>query len=283
MYRKIGLALAFSPTFNALMAEAVRLKHAFKAELVLIHVGIKNPEKEEGFMELLQRYHLKPAEVTIIWRQGKAAKTIIKTCKKENVDLLIAGALKHENLIDYYIGSIARKILRKAPCSILILTEPSEKGRKIQDMVVDVDEDPLRAEVIRSGLAMAVLQKPRIIHFVKEIKLYGLTMSVMSEYSIEETSVLRKNLIYKEIKKVEKVLDEFDMGATRTNIKIISGKSGFELRKFARQVKADLLVMGAVKKKLDIIDRLFTNKLEYIIEDIPCNLLLIKHKQANER
>ena len=196
MYRKIGLALAFSPTFTALMAEAVRLKDAFKSELVLIHVGIKDLEKEAKIQALLQKFKLNEQEVKIIWKQGKPARTIIKSCKKEGIDLLIAGALKHENLINYYIGSIARKILRKAPCSILIFTEPSEKAKKVSEIVIDAENTPLRPEVIQTGLTLGKIIKPRMIHFVKEIKLYGLTISVMSEYSIEETSELRKSMIY---------------------------------------------------------------------------------------
>ena len=277
MYRKIGLALAFSPTFTALMAEATRLKVSFQAELVLIHVGIKNSDKEQQIQALLQKFKLTEQDVKIIWKQGKPAKTIIKVCKKEGVDLLIAGALKNETLINYYIGSIARKILRKAPCSLLILTEPSEKVKKIGDIVIDAEDTLLRPEVFQVGLTLAKIKKPRMIHFVKEIKLYGLTMSVMSEYSIEETSVLRKNLIYQEIKKVEKVLENYDTGDSRINIKVLAGKSGYELRKFTRQVKADLLVIGAIRKKLDFIDRMFMNRLEYIIEDIPCNVLIIKN------
>ena len=79
------------------------------------------------------------------------------------------------------------------------------------------------------------------------------------------------------------MLEDVDTENVRINIKVIAGKSGFELRKFTRQVKASLLVMGAVKKKLDFIDRLFTNKMEYIIEDIPCNLLIIKSQQTTEK
>jgi hypothetical protein len=38
-FRKIGLALAFSPRMEALLAEASRLKKLWNTELVLINVG----------------------------------------------------------------------------------------------------------------------------------------------------------------------------------------------------------------------------------------------------
>jgi len=45
MFKKIGLALAFSFTCKALLAEAVRVKLLFRSELVLIHIGFGDERK----------------------------------------------------------------------------------------------------------------------------------------------------------------------------------------------------------------------------------------------
>lgn len=276
MYHKLGLALAFSPTFSALLAEAVRLKKLFNAELILIHVGVKNEEKMARFDTMLKQAGLKKDDVTIIWKVGRPADTIIKICKKERIDLLIAGALRHENLINYYVGSIARKIIRKAPCSVLIFTEPSVKAVNISEIVIDIESTPLMMEVIHAGLQQAILRKAKTIHFTRELKLYGLSMSVLSEFSQEEMSIHRKNLIFTEIQKIEKILESLDVKGINTHIKILNGKSGFELRKYTRKINADLLVVGSMRYRLRFLDRLFMNNLEFIIEDIPCNLLIVK-------
>ena len=52
--RKIGLAIAFSPRIEALLAEAARLKKMWDAELLLIHVGNRGKELEERLQQLLE-------------------------------------------------------------------------------------------------------------------------------------------------------------------------------------------------------------------------------------
>ena len=45
--------------------------------------------------------------------------------EEKKIDLLILGAVKREQILKYYVGSIARKITRQAKCSILLLIKPS--------------------------------------------------------------------------------------------------------------------------------------------------------------
>lgn len=276
MYKKLGLALAFSPTCAALLAEASRLQKLYKSELILIHVGIKDEENELRMNEYIRQAGMRTEAVTVVWKLGKPARVIIKTCRKYQIDLLIAGALRKENLINYYIGSIARKIIRKAPCSVLIFTEPSTLGKKINRMLIDVENTPLLSKVIEVGLQQARMRKVSFIHFVREMKLYGLSMSVLSEYSMDELSDHRKNLIEQEIKRIDKRLEKYDLTGFRKRIKILTGKAGYELRKYARKSDIDLMVIGALENKLSFVDRLFMNNLEFIVEDIPCNLLIVK-------
>lgn len=62
----------------------------------------------------------------------------------------------------------------------------------------------------------------------------------------------------------------------KITIKMLSGKSGFELARFAERKKADLLVVSAPKERLILLDRLFPHDLEYVFANLPCNLLVIK-------
>jgi hypothetical protein len=80
------------------------LKELWNAELVLIHVGHRGQKEEKSLRDLLDKTKLNNDErVTIVWESGKPGDRILAACKKENVDLLIAGALKKENLVQYYL------------------------------------------------------------------------------------------------------------------------------------------------------------------------------------
>jgi nucleotide-binding universal stress UspA family protein len=282
--RKIGLAIAFSPRLEALLAEAARLKKMWDAELLLIHVGNRGSELEERLQELLHSAGLSGENsVRIFWETGKPSERILSTCKKERIDLLIAGALKKENLVQYYLGTVARKILRKADCSVLLLTNPSKAPNLFKNIVVNADGSPFVEEAIITACHIGLKDRADWLHVVREIKMYGLTMTVSERYSEEEYENVRQNLVKDEITNVEKILLRIPHEGLKVNIKIVSGKSGFELGQFAQRKQADLLVVGAPQRRFSLFDRVFTHDQEYIFADLPCNLLIVNPRKEVAR
>ncbi len=281
--RKIGLAIAFSPRLEALFAEAIRLKKLLNAELILIHVGEHRSEGESRIATLLNDSGFAENDgVRICWESGKPSESILDACKKEGVDLLIAGALKKENLVQYYIGTVARKILRRAECSVLLLTDPSPSPRPFKNIVVNAEDSPYVEDAIVAACQLGIKEHATWLHVVREIKMYGLTMTVSEQYSETEYDSLRQNLIQSEIDNVEKILQRIPHEGLKVNIKMVAGKSGFELSKFAQRKHAELLIVGAPPRRFSLFDRFFTHDLEYIFADLPCNLLVINpRKEAN--
>ena len=87
----------------------------------------KQLKKITDLNSLLKQADTLNKPIKTIWQEGKPVDVILQTCTNENIDLLILGALQQEKLLKYYVGSIARKITRKAPCSVLLLIKPSVK------------------------------------------------------------------------------------------------------------------------------------------------------------
>jgi nucleotide-binding universal stress UspA family protein len=278
--RKIGLAIAFSPRIEALLAEGIRLKKMWNAELLLIHVGNHGDEEESTLKNLLTASGLgEENAVKIFWETGNPSERILGTCKKERIDLLIAGALKKENLVQYYLGTIARKILRKADCSVLLLTNPSTAPRLFKNIVVNAEDSPFVEEAILTACHIGLKDNAAWLHVVREIKMYGLAMAVSEQYSEDEYEKMRQNLLKDEIDNVEKILHRIPHGGLKVNIKLVTGKSGFELSKFAQRKQADLLVVGAPQRRFSLFDRVFTHDQEYIFADLPCNLLIVNPRK----
>jgi nucleotide-binding universal stress UspA family protein len=282
MFTKLGLAIAFSPRAEALLAETVRLKNLFQAELVLIHVGRHRQEENDFMQALLAKAGLSSHEVTLCWREGKPAEEILKACTEQGVDLLIAGALKKEGLVQHYVGSVARKILRKSDCSVLTLVHPSTQPAPFMNIVVDAEERKHVNEALRAACRIAQLEKAKWVHVVSELKLYGLTMSTAGQDTEAEYLQLKQNLIETEVDNVQKRLSKIPHEGLKINIKLLSGKSGFETAQFARRKQADLLVVGAPPRRLSLLDRVFPHDLEYIFADLPCNLLVV-HPSTSTR
>ncbi|SMD41957.1 Nucleotide-binding universal stress protein, UspA family [Aquiflexum balticum DSM 16537] len=276
MFKKIALAIAFSPRLEALICEAKRIKDIFSAELLLIHVGEKSPELENNLQQLLTKHGLNESQIKTIWQKGNPANKIIQTCTEENVDFLVAGALKTEGFFKYYIGSIARKIIRKAKCSVLILVDPLEEPTPFQRVVINGTQQDQTPFVIEKGLDWCKYDQAKQVFIVNEIKMYGFQMATAGEGGEEEISNTRRKLVAEEVAYVENILNKLDKGDLKVSIKITCGKWGVELARFATDTKADLLIVGD-EGKLGFLDRLFPHDLEDILSDLPCNLLILKN------
>ncbi len=273
-FQKIGLAIAFSPTAEAMLSEANHLAVIFTAELVLIHVGHHGQEQENKLSELIKNVTL-TQPYKIVWREGDPAKEILKACREEKIDLLVAGALKKEKALKHYIGSIARAIMRKADCSVYMVNNPSLPPKPIQQIVVNAEDSAHVEQAIETACKIAELEGSSWVHIVRELKLLGLTLAANEQCTEHEYNEQKQEMMLEEIETVEKIIATIPHGKTKINIKMLSGKSGFELCKFVERKQAGLLVVGAPPRRLSFFDRIFPHDLEYVFADLPCNLLVI--------
>lgn len=281
--KKIGVAIAFSPRVEALLSEALRMKKIWNAELILIHVGAHGEKETSRLNQLLDQTGIaRESGVKVFWEEGKPSQQIIARCRKENVDLLVAGALKKENLVQYYLGTVARKIIRKADCSVLLLTNPSVNPQPFKNIVVEAEDKPHVEQSLRAACEIARQEKATMLHIVRELKMYGLTMTAADQYSEAEYENVRHKLVQSEIDTVQKILDRIKPEDVTLNIKLVTGKSGFELTQFAKKKKADLLIIGAPARRFSFFDRVFTHDQEYIFADLPCSLLIIHPRKEAE-
>jgi len=276
MYRRIALAIAFSPRMEALICEAKRMKELLDASLILIHIGQDSQDKRASLDALLKKHQLDQQTTTVIWKEGKPAKKIIQICNQENVDLLIAGALKQENVFTYYLGSVARKIIRKAKCSVLVLIEPSLEARRFDKVVINGTQQSQTPEVIRKGIALCRAEKSTQVFVVNEIKMYLLRMATASEESEAKAAMIKRQLVQDEINYVENILKDIEQGDLKIQIKVTGGRWAVELAKFSEKIHADLLIVGA-QENLTFLDRLFPHDLEDILSNLPCNVLIINN------
>ncbi len=274
MYKKIGVALAFSPRCQAMLAEAFRLKKLFEAELFCIHIGPKGTSEKEYMSNVLNKAGIKEEEIHLIWDEGKPIKKILQICKAEGIDLLVAGALQKEKLFNFYIGSVARKIIRKAGCSVLMLTNPSTDPKPFEKIVINGSDGVKDLKTIRRGIKLAHLEKASQTHIFKDIQGYGLSLIMSTEESEAEFAERRRELVHREIDEMNDLINTIDTYDVHINIKVAGGKEGHELKKFVEKIHADLLVMKAPERQLRFFDRIFPHYIEVIMADLPSNLLI---------
>ena len=150
-FKTLLFGFAFSTSLKANVYEATRLANYFEAALILLHVGEKTKEKENQFQQLLKECPIKPNEIQTYWEEGNPITTLANACVKYNIDLLLLGALKRENVVKYYLGSIARKLTRQAPCSVLLMLNPSVERSPCKHIVVNGFDSPQTHETVEAA------------------------------------------------------------------------------------------------------------------------------------
>jgi len=276
MFKKIGLAITFSPRIKALLKETKRIAEKFNSEILLIHVGEKTSEKENLLNDILNQTNLQSIRHSIAWTKGDVAKAIIKKIKEENCDLLVAGALEKETLLKYYLGSVARKLLRQTPCSILVFTSPQENPEGFKDIAVSVDYSQHGIKSITTAVEFAKFEKVKKITLIKDFYVPGLPITITDFGSVADNEKTLKKLIEDEQSRLNEYLSGFNFNDIQIEKKCVYGKPGFETINYVRENKFSLFVLNAPTRKIIFLDRLLTNTFEYILENIPTNLLIIK-------
>ncbi|QCD63765.1 universal stress protein UspA [Tenacibaculum maritimum] len=247
----------------------------FNAELVGVHVGGKSDKKEKQLKELLQQAPPLKTPIKTIWQSGKPVNTILQICKTENINLLVLGALQQENIYKYYVGSIARELTRKASCSVLLLIKPSIERVSCKHIVVNGLEDKRTEETIKIAFNISKDLGCKRITIVEEISQAELAVKVNDDKSLREATIKKERIKTREDKRVRNILKNINCSDIIVKSQSIFGKRGYSIGHFAKVKRADLLIMNA-PTKLGLLDRIFPHDLEYILSELPTDVLIVK-------
>jgi len=272
---KILIGIAFSPNLKPNLFEAVRLANLFDAELVGVHVGTKSDKKKVDLKALLSETDGLKKPIKTIWKEGNPVNVILETCTQESINLLILGALQKENLLKYYVGSIARKITRKAPCSVLLLIKPSIIRAPCKHIVVNGLKDDRTEETIKTAFMVSKYLKCPKITIVEEVSQAELHVKVNDDNTLRKATIVKERLSTREDQRVKHILNDINCDDITIKTQSIFGKRGYSIGHYAKVKRADLLIMNA-PNKLSFFDRIFPHDLEYILSQLPTDVLIVK-------
>jgi nucleotide-binding universal stress UspA family protein len=274
-FETIGVAVAFSPRLEMVLGEARRLAATFGARLVLIHVGDRTEAKEALLRQTMATAGLDDPEIPVVWREGDPVSRLLETCKDNTVDLLILGARRRENMLRYYLGSVARGLSRAAKCSLLLLTEPQAAGSSFRKIVVSGVVNPKTIFTMNTAVYLARELGGREMTVVTESDQPGLAMAVAEDSRAGEAMHFKDQATSAEAAQTHAMVGLCSPGEIRITEKVIHGRAGYAIRQYAEHNHADLLVLNSPDSRYGLIDRIFTHGMEYILEDLPCNMLIV--------
>jgi nucleotide-binding universal stress UspA family protein len=251
------------------------MANMFGAQLVGVHVGEKTNKKENQLADLILEAPKLKYPIKTVWQKGKPVDVILNTAVNEKIDLLVLGALQQENLYKYYVGSVARELTRKASCSVLLLIKPSVERVNCNHIVVNGLKDKRTTETIEASFLVSKALECKRITIVEEISQKEIEVKVSDDYSLRKANINKEKLKRREDSRVNKILGNINTEGISVKIQSIFGKRGYSIGHYAKVKRADLLVMNA-PSKTSILDRIFPHDIEYILTELPTDVLIVK-------
>jgi nucleotide-binding universal stress UspA family protein len=269
-YKTIAVATTFSPRFKRVLAEAKRIRDRFGAELHLIHVGKRNQETPRKFSDVLAELEL-PADSPIHYEEGDPAEAILAALVRENIDVLVAGALEKEVVLHQFLGNVARRLVREANCSVMLFTHPEKKPKPLRRIVFIADHSQQGLAALKTTLMLAEAESCERLYVIGIITAFDeARASIAGDATDSET--------HKANGSEEDTLEEFVLSAGATEVPIetrfIRGATGLAASDFVRSVEADLLVVPLPKSR-ETVQRLPSN-IAWVSDVIPCNLWIVR-------
>lgn len=276
-FNTIGIGIAFSPNLKANIYEASRLALRFNAKLILVHVGKRTTQKEETLKSILAPFKQEQLHYKVLYELGNPVEVILDTIKQQKIDLLVLGALKREKLVKFYVGSIARKITRQANCSVLLLIKPSVHRVPCKHVVVNGLSSPKTSATVAASFYVSHTLEAEKITIVEEISQHQVQVKVDDDKTLRKATIVKERIRLREDYRVKQILEDIP-APYKENVQIktqsIFGKSGYSIGHYAQLMRADLLVMNGSDKHT-FWDRFFTHDLEYILRELPTDVLVI--------
>ena len=270
-YKKVAVASTFSPRFEQVLSEAKRIRDRFGSSLSLIYVGEQTDETRKKFTAILNRLHL-PNDSPVHYGQGDPGDEILRAIADHNVDLIIAGALEKESALHPFLGNVARRLLREAPCSVVLFTHPQAEPKPLRRIVFVVNYSEHAQRAFKETIKLAEAESTECLY---AIRVYTTFDEVRAATFVDNRDGAPRPRTFDE---EDAALEKFVLDAGDTDVPIdarcIRGNTGFAASDFVKSVEADLMVVP-VHKDENSKERL-PNHLAWIADVIPCNLWLVR-------
>ncbi len=219
-----------------------------------------------------------PEDTKIFWTSGSPDAAILSAVEKHGVDLLLAGALEKERPLRYYLGSVAHKLVREAPCSLMLFTKPQVIPQPMRRVVFVTEYSEQALVALMKAIRMAEREEAEQLFAIRVLTEYGTAMVLSEGVRMERArSYKRANRVHEE-DLLKDLVNAAGSSRVPVDARVVEGHTGYVAAQFAREQKADLLVLPSSSGHGHFFERLFPSDMEWVLREIPCNLWIVREQ-----
>jgi nucleotide-binding universal stress UspA family protein len=115
-------------------------------------------EISEYLSHVQQRVARPEFTVRTVISQGDVAGAIVDYASDKDIDLIVMTTHGYSGITRWMLGSVAERVLRGAPCPVLVIREEGPLGH----VVITLDGSPLAESAVEPGLALAEILGSRV-------------------------------------------------------------------------------------------------------------------------
>jgi nucleotide-binding universal stress UspA family protein len=298
--RRILCSVDFSRFSQHALQQAAALSREFGAELTVLHASAVAPVT--SLAPIGAPLALEPARLTAEERQAITAElrdfvedagasgrpvrmqvieqdpvdAIVNTAASWPADLIVMGTHARAGFERLLLGSVAEKVLRKAPCPVL--TVPSRVLAPTQEVSFGrilgaIDFSPASLRALDYAVSLAAPDGPGLtaLHVVELFAEGG----GMRDELMLDTPDFRARLIAFAHERLHAAIPEEARGRCPIAEQVTMGKAYREILRLAADERADLIVLGVQgRTAADLL--LFGSTTQHVVRQAECPVLTIR-------
>jgi nucleotide-binding universal stress UspA family protein len=257
-YRHIGVASTFSPRFYAVLSEADRYARCFESPLSVIHAAAEHADGIARFFEALEKLQ-RAGDTGVLWAVAETpAGAILDACTRNEIDLLIAGALEREGEHRNFVGGVAHELLKRVPCDLLLMPKPMEDIAPCGRIVVEVDLKRPSIDFLNRACDLAARLGAAEMVFIGIVTPFDEARAVEGDH-LDEAGLAS-------------IIDQASGFHGEVDYQLLRSTTGFVVCDFLQQKGADLFIAGSRRKDGA---RHLPTRLDWLLQVVPTNILLV--------
>jgi nucleotide-binding universal stress UspA family protein len=272
--------------------QAITIARAERAELAVCHVlpepQLRSlfPEEHERDVQVLatiaprtiaavraqveQLQAAQPVAFEVLVEQGSAYAELVDRAERWQADLIVIGNHGRSELKHFFLGSVAEKVARHAPCAALIARKSPEGA-----VLVATDlSDPAQLALSAGAREATRRQRPLVVMHVSDslsrrtapaMALLGANPIVDSPEVTRERDHLVRQIIESALKRLE----------VEAEIRLVSGNPSEEILRLVNSLPAELLVLGT-RGRGNVARIMLGGVATHMVESAPCSVLAVR-------